>query len=465
MHLRAIIMAGGHGSRLWPYSRSKHPKQFLRINSDNTMLQDTANRLSSLKVDSSITICNEEHRFFVAEQLNKIDKLGSIILEPYSRNTAPAVALAALLSEEDDLLLVLAADHVINDEVEFQESVKLAIPHATANKLVTFGVIPTKPHTGYGYIKRGNQYNLGSYDVEKFVEKPNLDDANSFVSSKEYYWNSGMFLFKASKYLEELETYRPDIYKACQKAVSGINLDADFTRVSEEDFKNCDNESIDFAVMENTKDAVVVPLSSGWSDIGSWSSLWDIIEKNEEGNSINGDVISHDVKNCLIQGNDRLISAVGVEDLIIVDSKDALLVSSKANSEDVKLIVEDLKKENRSECNLHREVYRPWGKYDSVDSAKGFQVKRLTVNPGEKLSVQMHHHRSEHWIVVSGIARVHYGEKSIDLNVNEYTYHGVEVMHALENPGDIPLELIEVQIGPYLGEDDIVRFDDKYGRS
>jgi mannose-1-phosphate guanylyltransferase len=465
MHLRAIIMAGGQGSRLWPYSRSKHPKQFLCVNSENTMLQDTARRLSSLNVDSSITICNEEHRFFVAEQLNKIDKLGSIILEPCIRNTAPAVALAALLSEEDHLLLVLAADHVIDDEVEFQKAVKSAIPHAEANKLVTFGIVPTKPHTGYGYIKRGNQDNLGSYDVEEFVEKPNLEDAMTFMSSKKYYWNSGMFLFKASKYLEELKKYRPNIYNACHKAASGINLDTDFTRVNEEDFKNCDNESIDFAVMENTKDAVVVPLSSGWSDIGSWSSLWDINKKNEEGNSIKGDVISRDTKNCLIQSSDRLISAVGVEDLIIVDSKDALLVTSKASSEDVKLIVENLKEENRSESDLHREVYRPWGKYDSVDSADGFQVKRLTVNPGEKLSVQMHHHRSEHWVVVSGIARVHYGEKSIDLNVNEYTYHGVEVMHALENPGEIPLELIEVQIGPYLGEDDIVRFDDKYGRN
>lgn len=461
--IKAVVMAGGSGTRLWPLSRAGHPKQFLALESNETMLQATFKRLERLKVNSSVTICNEEHRFFVAEQLREINKLSSIILEPVGKNTAPAVALAAFASEADQLLLVLAADHVIQNEENFTSTINQAIPLAESGKLVTFGVLPTEPHLGYGYIKRGHSEGSG-YLIDKFVEKPCLELANKFVNSGEYFWNSGMFLFKASRYLEELKEYRPDIYHACAASIDSFEHDLDFLRIKKREFMSCPSESIDYAVMEQTSDGVVVPMDSGWSDVGSWTSLWKIAEKNLDGNVSRGDVMLQHTKNSLVITDKQLVATAGVRDLVIISTKDAVLVAHKNHDQDAKLIAAKLKEKKRSEWELNREVYRPWGKYDSIDSDDGYQVKRLTVNPGGKLSVQMHHHRSEHWVVVSGRARVHYGDESLELNVNESTYHGKGVVHALENPGKIPLELIEVQVGSYLGEDDIVRFDDIYGR-
>jgi mannose-1-phosphate guanylyltransferase len=464
MSICAVIMAGGSGTRLWPLSRASHPKQFLSLHGKNTMLQETFKRLDGLNISSSITICNEEHRFFVAEQLREVEKLGSIILEPVGKNTAPAIALAAFQSiEEDPLLLVLAADHVIQDNVAFEKSVSAAIPLAESGKLVTFGIVPNEPHTGYGYIKGGKDCS-GGFEVDKFVEKPSLDLAREYVASAEYYWNSGMFLFKASRYLEELKKFRPDIYEACKKSLDTTQSDLDFLRISKEKFEACPSDSIDYAVMERTEDAVVVPMDAGWSDIGSWSSLWDISKKDENGNSIYGDVLLHNSRSSYIRSDGKLVAAVGIDDLVIVDTKDALMVAHKDCVQDTKIIVEQLKTNMRSEWELHREVCRPWGKYDSIDSGDGYQVKRITVKPGGKLSVQMHHHRAEHWIVVSGTAKVTNGDKTFLLSENESTYIPIGVIHALENSEKTILELIEVQSGSYLGEDDIVRFEDKYGR-
>lgn len=462
--LSVLIMAGGSGSRLWPTSRSMRPKQFLALNNDMTMLQETVERLSDLEIDTCITICNEDHRFFVAQQLKEINITSKIILEPEGRNTAPAIALAAL-AEKDSLLLVLSADHVIQDPNSFCESVMKAIPVAESGKLVTFGVVPDKPHTGYGYIKAGSDSKDNfSFNVDQFVEKPSLDKAKEFLESGNYYWNSGMFLFKARKYLDELHHFAPSIYLSCKQAMDKSVIDTDFIRPSPDIFKSCPADSIDFAVMEKTNEAEVVPVDIGWSDLGSWSALWDISTKDSNGNFLDGDVITLNTKNSYIKTEQQLVSVIGLDNVVIIVSKDSVMVCDKDSTEDVKLITNKLKDNNRPEWQLGREVHRPWGKYDSVDSGEGFQVKRLTVYPGAKLSVQMHHHRSEHWVVVSGEARVHYGENFIDLKINESTYHDIEVTHALENIGDINLELIEVQVGDYLGEDDIVRFDDLYGR-
>ena len=461
-----VILAGGSGTRLWPLSRSLYPKQFLPLVSDKTMLQETVLRLDGLETASPVTICNEEHRFIVAEQLRAIDQLGPIILEPEGRNTAPAAALAAhvIADENDPLLLILAADHVIKDESAFVDTIKKAIPLANQGKLVTFGIVPQSAHTGYGYIERGQPINIG-FKVNKFVEKPNKETAQAYVDSEKYWWNSGMFLFRASRYLEELKTHRPDISASCSAAVEGKTTDLDFIRINTDEFLKCPEDSIDYAVMEKTQDAVVVPLNAGWSDIGSWSALWDIEKKDNMGNVIRGDAIIEATKNCLVHGGERLIVTLGLEDIVIVDTKDTVMVAHKDNVQDVKELVKKLKAGGRFEFKLHREVYRPWGKYDSIDNGERYQVKRLTVNPGAKLSVQMHHHRAEHWVVVSGTAEVTNGEKTFLLSENESTYIPVGVIHALKNPGEIPLELIEVQSGSYLGEDDIIRFEDDYQRN
>jgi mannose-1-phosphate guanylyltransferase len=461
--IKAVVLAGGSGSRLWPLSRAGHPKQFLALNGKDTLLQATMRRLEGLNVDSSVTICNEEHRFFVAEQLREINKLGSIILEPVGRNTAPAIALAALAAADDPLLLVMAADHVILDEVAFTEAIISALPIAESGKLVTFGIVPKEPHTGFGYIKKGVQYQ-GGFLVDSFAEKPSSKVAQEYLDSGDYYWNAGIFLFRASRYLEELSKYRPDIFEICQESMNGMAPDLDFLRVDKDIFTDCPSDSVDYAVMEKTSDAAMVPMDAGWSDIGSWSSLWDISKKDPNGNVSHGDILLHNTKNSFIRTDSKLVAAVGVDDLVIISTKDAVMVAHKNSVQDTKIIVQKLRDEQRSEWKLNREVYRPWGKYDAVDIGDRYQVKRITVNPGAKLSVQMHHHRAEHWVVVSGSAKVTNGEDCFLLSENQSTYIPVGVVHALENPGKVPLELIEIQSGSYLGEDDIVRFEDQYGR-
>jgi len=464
--IKAVIIAGGSGTRLWPLSRAAHPKQFLALHGEDTMLQTTVKRLDGLDIQSSVIICNEEHRFLVAEQLREIKRVCSIILEPVGRNTAPAIALAALSSPEgeDPLLLVLAADHVIQEKAAFTKTVMNAIPLAEAGKLVTFGIVANKPNTGYGYIKKGESQGPG-FAVDAFVEKPSIGVAKEYLESGDYLWNSGMFLFKTSRYLEELKKYRPDIYEACRLSVEGTSKDNDFLRVNELAFNASPSDSIDYAVMEKTDDAVVVPMDAGWSDIGSWSSLWDISEKDGNGNATYGDVMLHQSHNSYIRTDEKLVAAIGVDDLVIVSTKDVLVVAHKDSVQDVKVVAQQLKAESRTEWEHHREVYRPWGKYDSVDSGERYQVKRITVKPGAKLSVQMHHHRAEHWVVVSGTAKVTNGEKTFILSENESTYIPVGAIHSLENPGIVPLEIIEIQSGSYLGEDDIVRFEDIYGRA
>jgi len=462
-----VIMAGGSGTRLWPLSRGNYPKQFLTLSGEQTMLQSTLNRLNGLTHSPAMLICNEEHRFIAAEQVRQLGvEHNGIFLEPVGRNTAPAIALAAIKAieqGEDPLLLVLAADHVIENTAVFQQRVNQAAELAQQDKLVTFGIVPTAPETGYGYIKRGIQFNTG-FVVDAFVEKPDSNTAEQYIQSGYYYWNSGMFLFKASRYLNELKAFRPDIYAACGKAMQNQSNDLDFIRVDKELFEACPDESVDYAVMEHTKDAIVVPMDAGWSDVGGFAALWEISPKDRNGNAFSGDVKAIDTKNTLVFGEDKLVATVGVEDLVIVNTKDAVLVAHKNESQKVKAIVQQLKDEQRSEAKLHREVYRPWGKYDSVDSGDRFQVKRITVKPGAKLSVQMHHHRAEHWIVVSGTAKVQIDDTEQFVTENESVYIPITAVHALENPGKVDLELIEVQSGSYLGEDDIVRFEDRYGR-
>jgi len=462
-----VIMAGGSGSRLWPLSRALYPKQFLRLLNDDSMLQETLARTDNLTNEQPVIICNEEHRFIVAEQLRERGRRGQIILEPVGRNTAPAIALAALAlcnQNTDALMLVLPADHVIKNQHAFEKAVLQAKGEAEKGMLVTFGIVPDSPETGYGYIKRGDRFS-DFYKVEAFVEKPNIENAKIYIESGNYYWNSGMFLFKAKKYLEELEEFRPDIFELCSEAMQSIQLDMDFLRVDETAFKKCPDDSIDYAVMEKTSEAVVVPLDAGWSDVGGFAALWDVSEKDELGNLLSGDIKIIDTKNSMIVSEDKLVASVGVDDLVIINTKDSVLVAHKEKAQDIKEIVNQLKREGRNEAAIHREVYRPWGKYDSVDFSERFQVKRITVNPGAKLSVQMHHHRAEHWVVVAGTAKVTVDGKESFLTENESVYISVTSVHSLENPGKVPLELIEVQVGSYLGEDDIVRFEDQYGRT
>ena len=463
-----IIMAGGSGTRLWPLSRSLYPKQFLSLINENSLLQETLKRLDGLNCLPPVIVSNNEHRYIVAEQLRQfgVDDF-QIILEPVGRNTAPAVALAALKSLElhgDHHMLVLAADHAIQDIEAFHAAVLAAEQESVDNKLVTFGIVPTKPETGYGYIKKGEQVKNSVFKVNSFVEKPDLETAKNYLEQKCYLWNSGMFMFKASVYLDELKKFRPDILAACKESLSSASTDLDFIRLNSDVFAECPDESIDYAVMEKTQDCVVIPLDADWSDIGSWTSLWEISEKDEHENVSHGDVINYNSRNNYIYSEGSLISTVGVNNLIIVQTKDALLVAQQDNVQDIKKIVEILKKQKRSEHISHREVYRPWGRYDSVERGDRYQVKRITVKPGECLSTQMHHHRAEHWVVVAGTAKVTCGERTFFVTENESTFIPIGTVHTLENPGKIPLEVIEIQSGVYLGDDDIVRLSDKYGR-
>ncbi|WLH91998.1 mannose-1-phosphate guanylyltransferase/mannose-6-phosphate isomerase [Pseudomonas sp. FP453] len=464
-----VIMAGGSGTRLWPLSRQLNPKQFLPlVDADLTMLQATIKRLDGLEHGLPRLICNEHHRFLAAEQLRQLGlEDANIILEPVGRNTAPAIALAALqaLSEQTDpIMLVLAADHLIQDVQAFQESITAALLLAESGKLVTFAITPTSPETGYGYLQLGAPVGAGGFKVSRFVEKPDLNTAKSYLSQGGYFWNSGMFMFRASRYIQELEKFHPEIVSVCRGALAGGQQDMHFTRVDGTLFATSPDVSIDYAVMEKTADAVMVPLNAGWSDIGSWSALWEAGEKNAQGNLFKGDGLSENTTGSYVHATHRLVTTVGVQDLIIVETKDAVLVAHKDQVQEVKKIVDQLKAGGRQEQVNHREVYRPWGVYDSIDSGERYQVKRITVKPGEKLSVQMHHHRAEHWVVVSGTARVTNGEKTYLVTENQSTFIPIGQVHALENPGMIPLELIEVQSGSYLGEDDIVRFEDIYGR-
>ncbi|MBL4798152.1 MAG: mannose-1-phosphate guanylyltransferase/mannose-6-phosphate isomerase [Oleispira sp.] len=481
-----VIMAGGSGTRLWPLSRTAFPKQFIALTSTLTMLQETAARINGLSASAPMVICNEEHRFLVAEQMRQQNLHPSILLEPVGRNTAPAIALAAIKALETNkeaVLLVLAADHVIEDVNAFHQCVNTLLPAVQAGKFGTLGIVPTEAATGYGYIQAENQAESKASTTEEvrtvsqFVEKPNAVTAAKYVADG-YLWNSGMFLIRADRYLEELKSFRADIYDACIKSMATTQQDLDFVRIDVDAFAACPDESIDYAVMEPLAakgQVVVAPLDAGWSDVGSWSALWEIAEKDELGNVTAGqndeNFILQGTENCYVygsantEGSGRLIATLGVENLVIVDTPDALLVANKDKVQNIKKIVAKIKESGRTHHHQHRQVYRPWGVYDSIDNGKRYQVKRITVKPGAKLSVQMHHHRAEHWIVVSGTAKVTNGDKTFLVTENESTYIPIGQVHALENPGVLPLEMIEVQSGSYLGEDDIVRFEDKYGRA
>ena len=465
-----VILSGGSGTRLWPLSREAYPKQFLPLVDQNTLLQNTALRIAGLAdVAAPLVVCNQEHRFMVAEQLRAIGiQPATAILEPVGRNTAPAVAVAALHAQcdgADPTLLILPADHVIADVEGFRTAVRQVATHAEAGRLITFGIVPTAPETGYGYIKAGAPLDdSGVCAVERFVEKPDADTAQTYLRSGAYSWNSGMFMFRASAFLAELERLAPTMLAACQQALATGRADRDFLWLDSAAFAACPKDSIDYAVMEKTDHAVVLPLDVGWNDVGSWSALWEVGERNGDGNIARGDVIEVDTRDSYVDATSRLVATVGVEHLVVVETADAVLVATKDRVQDVKTVVDRLKARRRPEGSSHRKVYRPWGFYDSIDLDQRFQVKRIMIKPGACISSQMHHHRAEHWVVVSGTARVHRGDEEYLLTENQSTYIPVGVPHRLTNPGKIPLEIIEVQSGSYLGEDDIVRFEDIYGR-
>lgn len=461
-----VILSGGSGTRLWPLSRRHYPKQFLPLVTENTMFQETWCRLNGLaSLSPPIIVCNEDHRFMVAEQMREIGTHPeAIILEPMGKNTAPAVALAALLADPHEILLVLPSDHVISDVFRFQESVKYAEQLAQQNYLVTFGIVPTHPETGYGYIKRASLQG-DACAVAAFVEKPDAQTAQIYLDSGEYLWNSGMFAFKADIFLQELAKFNPKMLEICQKAIVTQQRDIDFVRIDSEIFATCPSDSIDYAVMEKTDRAMVISLDAGWNDVGSWSALWDVTHKDNQGNAIRGDVITVDTHNSFIYSENKLVTTIGVDDLVIIETDDAVMVAPKHRVQDVKLMVDQLKQAKRPEADVHRKVYRPWGYYDSIDISERHKTKRIVVKPGAKLSVQMHHHRAEHWVVVKGTALVTRGDEQILLTENQSTFIPVGMVHRLENPGVIPLEMVEVQSGSYLGEDDIVRFADQYGRT
>ncbi|MGB8399276.1 mannose-1-phosphate guanylyltransferase/mannose-6-phosphate isomerase [Bradyrhizobium sp.] len=469
MALIPVILSGGAGTRLWPLSRELHPKQLLALTSERTMLQDTASRLEGMtEAGAPIVVCNEAHRFMVAEQLRLINRVPrAVVLEPVGRNTAPAIALAAnaalATAGKDAMLLVLPADHVIRDVGAFQAAVQAALPAARAGKLVAFGVVPSQPETGYGYIRRGAGQGP-VFPIAQFVEKPDAVTAAKFLAIGGYYWNSGMFLFGAERFLQELARHAPDIARVCAGAYAAAKTDLDFTRIDAKLFEPCRSDSVDYAVLEKTADAVMVPLDAGWSDVGSWASLHEALEQDSDKNAVHGDVVTEDTSGCYLHSESRLVATVGLQDHVVVETKDAVLVAPRGRVQDVKKLVARLKELGRYEHALHREVFRPWGSYDSIENGTRFQVKRLAVKPGASISLQLHHHRAEHWIVVSGTARITRGEEVFLLEENQSTYIPIGTKHRIENPGKIPLHIIEVQSGTYLGEDDIVRFEDRYGR-
>ena len=468
-----VILSGGSGSRLWPLSRAQRPKQFLALTGDNSLFQQTLERVCDIEGHqaqlSPIVVANTDHRFLVAEQCREmaIEPM-SLILEPVARNTAPAIAVAAMAAmqrADDPVMLVLPSDHTFSDVAAFHSAVGVGLLAAQSGSMVVFGITPTYPETGYGYVKARKADDHGVHAVEAFVEKPNLGLARSYIEQGGYYWNSGMFMFRASVYLQELTRHRPEMVKACQGAWDESTIDLEFVRLNKEAFASSPSDSIDFAVMEKTNKAVVIPLDAGWSDVGAWSAVWQVQDRDTSGNAIKGDVLIESSTNSYVNAQSRMVAIVGMDNVVVVETSDAVLVMNKDRSQDVKKLVDQLKSSKRSEVDLHREVFRPWGSYDSIDHGKRFQVKRITVKPSAKLSVQMHHHRAEHWVVVSGTARVRVGDKTQLITENQSVYIPVGEVHSLENPGKVPLHLIEVQTGSYLGEDDIVRFEDLYGRA
>ena len=469
MQIIPVILSGGSGTRLWPLSRKQYPKQYLPLAGDNTMLQETILRLSGLdNLADPIIVCNADHRFLVAEQCQQIGiKNPTILLEPVGRNTAPAIAAAALqsLKYSDDLtLLVLSADHVIQDVAAFHKAINIANQQVQRGKLATFGIVPTDANTGYGYIKSSKDNNNGAHKVEEFVEKPDLKTAEFYLEQGNYLWNSGMFMFQARAFINELTTHAPNIVTSVNNAVNNATQDLDFIRLEKQAFKSSPSDSIDYALMEKSNNVVVVPLDAGWSDVGSWSTLYDIGTKDSQGNVIKGDVITQDTTNTYINADHHMVATIGLDNLIIIYTPDATFIATQDKAQEVKSIVESLQASGRCESAVHRKVYRPWGWYDSIESGEHFQVKRIHVKPGAKLSLQMHHKRAEHWVVVIGIATITNGEQTFILNKGESTYIPLGVTHSLENQTNEPLEIIEVQSGAYLGEDDIVRFEDIYGR-
>ena len=470
MQVTPVILSGGSGTRLWPLSRRQYPKQYLPLVGDNTMLQETIMRLNGLSnLTDPIIVCNSDHRFLVAEQCQQIDIINpTILLEPIGRDTAPAIAAAALQSIKDNndaALLILSADHIIQDIEAFHQAINIAIQQAKDGKLTTFGIVPTDANTGYGYIKSSEDNNDGAYKVEEFVEKPDLKTAESYLEQGNYLWNSGMFMFQANTLIDELTIHSPDIVASVKSSFNNATQDLDFIRLEKQAFESSPSDSIDYALMEKSNNVVVVPLDAQWNDIGSWSALYDVGIKDADGNVIKGDVITQDTTNTYINANHHMVATIGVDNLIVVDTPDATFIATQDKVQEVKSIVKSLQSSGRNEGCVHRKVYRPWGWYDSIALGKGFQVKKIHINPGAKLSLQMHYKRSEHWVIVNGVATAVVGEDTLTLSKGESTYISTGVVHSLENNTNELLEIVEVQIGTYLGEDDIVRFKDIYGRS